>query len=439
MGPDREPPDGGREPATTPRLGAGRDAAWLALASLLSGGAAYVFVVTGTRSVGAEAFAPVSILWTVWAAAAAVLTFPVQHWVIRSITAEGSESGARGALRQIGLLTVALSAVTGLLAWLLGEPLFGSRQVIYPLLASAIPLGSVLMGLNRGVLAGRRRYGAAAVAITAENGIRAVAAIALAAVGAGPDAFGVALIGGFGVAVAFPSSFRLRGPAVDRGADSPLAFLGGIAGGSVIGQVVLTGGPVALALRGGSQEEVTALFAALAVLRAPYLVATGVATRATGWLTEAVVAGDEGRLAMVWRWCVVGGSVAAGAAAGLGAVSGPLLELVFGSGVALPPSALAAAAAGSVLAVSSLVLTLVLVARNRPRSVVHAWGLGLLVASVVLLLPVDPLAGTVGAFASAELVAAALLARAAHHARSAGDGRSAWPAAGSPSAATRVG
>ena len=66
----------------------------------------------------------------------------------------------------------------------------------------------------------------------------------------------------------WPSAWRF---APGRGRDSgAFAFLGGAASGQTVAQVVLTGGPVLLALLGGSPMEVTTLFAALALFRAPY-------------------------------------------------------------------------------------------------------------------------------------------------------------------------
>ncbi len=89
-----------------------------------------------------------------------------------------------------------------------------------------------------------------------------------------------------------PTALRFEGPAP---ADvSPLAFLGNVAGGTVIAQSVLTGGPVVLSLVGGTRAEVTSLFTALALFRAPYIVALGLAIRVTAHLTDLAAAGTVG-------------------------------------------------------------------------------------------------------------------------------------------------
>ena len=59
----------------------------LAAGSVVSGLLAYVLFALVTRGLGAEVAAPVSVLWTLWTFAAAALTFPLQHWITRSVVA----------------------------------------------------------------------------------------------------------------------------------------------------------------------------------------------------------------------------------------------------------------------------------------------------------------------------------------------------------------
>ena len=73
----------------------------LAAGSVVSGLLAYVLFALLTRGLGAEAAAPVSVLWTQWTFAAAALTFPLQHWVTRSMVA-GHAGDVRAAAARIG-------------------------------------------------------------------------------------------------------------------------------------------------------------------------------------------------------------------------------------------------------------------------------------------------------------------------------------------------
>ena len=78
----------------------------LAAGSVVSGLLAYVLFALVTRGLGAVAAAPVSVLWTVWALAAAAFTFPLQHWIARCLTA-GREGDVRGSAGQVGVMVVA--------------------------------------------------------------------------------------------------------------------------------------------------------------------------------------------------------------------------------------------------------------------------------------------------------------------------------------------
>src|SRR5699024_11700318 len=104
-----------------------------------------------------------------------------------------------------------------------------------------------------------------------------------------PVAYGVVLFAGQLVGLAWPRAMRF-GAGVQRTPRSrPAGFLGASASGQLAGQTILVGGPVLLTLLGGSPADVTALFAGLALFRAPYTLAIGVLPRLTGSLTRLVV------------------------------------------------------------------------------------------------------------------------------------------------------
>lgn len=374
----------------------------------MSGLAAYLFIAIGTRSVGSDAFAAVSVLWTLWAMSAAVFTFPVQHWVIRTFEADGGEGRVRKALPNLLMASLLLGALLGAVSWAFRSPFFASEGWAFPALAAAIPLGSVLMGLNRGVLSARRRFTSTAMAIAGENLIRTAAALVVsAAVG-----LGVALIAGFSIALLWPSSLKLESSGSQHLQLSPLAFVGGVAGGSLIGQIVLTSGPLLLALAGGSPAQVTGLFSALALFRAPYMVAMGIAPRLTAGLTRLAL--DEGsaalrRLTGRSMWAALALTSAAGT---IGAGLGPrLLTTVFGADVALPAVTVAVVAMASAVALCSLYLTLLMVATGRAAAVSVSWAVGATAGAVYLLLGLgDPLDTVAGGFLVAEVVALAAIA-----------------------------
>ena len=181
----------------------------------------------------------------------------------------------------------------------------------------------------------------------------------------------------------------------------------GASAGQLLAQAALTGGPVLLAAVGGAPAEVTALFAGLALFRAPYTLAIGLVSALTGRLTKLVVSGRREALAQVRRTVIALTAVLAVAGGLGGAWLGPeLMELVFGEGVRLPASDTAVVAVGSVLALANLVLIVGALARGRPHAAAVVWLLSAPVGvAAYLLRGGDALDRTTWAFLAVEAAA----------------------------------
>lgn len=387
----------------------------LGAGTVVGGLLAYAFFAMATRTLGASAAAPVSVLWTYWTMAAAILTFPLQHWTIRLLTrgAEGTLARSRG---RIWIGAAVLSVFSALLAYLARDPLFHDPTVAYPAMVAGITAGATLSGLVRGALAGRGRFAATGLSMATENLLRVALGVVVAVAGGGAVAFGLVLVLGSFSGFFWPSSLRFdtRGAAASESISSPLALASGLAAGSLIAQIVLTGGPVALAALGGTPRQVTSLFAALAVWRAPYLAVLGVSPRLTPALTRMTLTGDEQRLRSARRWILLAVLGAAGAAFLAGAtVVQPLLRAVFGPDVVLDSIASALIGVGTAAAVGNLVLLLVMLAVGTSRPVNRAWLIAAAVVGAILVaVPLSPLDRVVTAFVAAQLTAFALLAAA---------------------------
>jgi hypothetical protein len=168
---------------------------------------------------------------------------------------------------------------------------------------------------------------------------------------------------------------------------------------------------VLLALSGGSPAQVTALFAALALFRAPYTLALGLVSQLTGRLTTLVVERAHGELRRV-RLAILGSTAGLVVVAGaLGALTGPLLlPRIFGEHVRIDwlPSTLVAV--GSALALANLVTTISILAQSRSHAIARAWILALIGAAVAfVVVPASPLVRTCWVFSAAEAVAFAAL------------------------------
>ncbi|MDH3261190.1 MAG: hypothetical protein OEM84_09490 [Acidimicrobiia bacterium] len=390
----------------------------------MSGLSAYAAVSLGIRTYGAAAFAPVSVIWTFWALSTAMLAFPLQHWIIRQVRLDGHEGGVRGSLRRVAVGVIGAAAGIGAIAFIWRVPFFGETRAIWPIVVIFVALGSAGFGAVRGILAARGRFYALASALALENLLRLVAAGMVVILAGSLALFATTLVVGPLVGLGWPSVFRSRAPRLEP--LRVLGFLAGVGGGTLASQVILTFGPAALALIGGQPEAVTGLFVSLALFRAPYVVAIGVAPRLTGPLAGLVAAGRRDRM----RRLIVTGIGVTFVGAGFVAVfahwvGADLIELIFGANVAPSPTALVGVGVGAVLAVGSLLLTIVIVAQGATRTILLAWALAIVVALVVLAgTSNEPLGRVVVAFVVAEVVAFAVMAVAAlsHAAGSGTDG-----------------
>jgi len=389
-----------------------RDSSVLMAGSVANGLLAYVFVVMGTRTLGAEAFASVAVLWGFWAFSGAALAFPIQHWVIRQIEIDGESRGVAAALPRLALAAIGVALAEGLVGVLFGERLFGSTTWLWPAAIVVLALGTATLGLVRGLLAGRGDFGGAAAVIGGENLARVVAAVVMIGVWRSPEGFAVALLCGPLIALGWSSVVRdLKDP---RGVPPKIRLAGTSGLGSVLSQTILHGGPVVLAVIGGSPTEVTILFSTLALFRAPYLIGIGLTLRSTGPVSRMVIAGDYRGIARLGALIAVIASALAGIAAVVSAFIGPTaVALVFGESTRPERWVAAAAAAASVLAIAGLWQFVGLIASGRERALVTSWVAALVTAGLTVAF--FPGAGTtrvVAAFVAGEVVAATAMATA---------------------------
>jgi hypothetical protein len=172
----------------------------------------------------------------------------------------------------------------------------------------------------------------------------------------------------------------------------------------------LNSGPLVLPLIGGGAAEVTGLFTAMALFRAPHLVTLGLASRLTGPLTRLSL-DDPDREGRLVRGLAAASGAGAAAAAVFGYLAGePMVRVVFGIELVLRARHLAGLAVGSAVAVGALLLGLVAIARSGTATITVAWTVGLCAGLLTLALPLaSPVDLVVAAFVVAELVAFACL------------------------------
>jgi len=384
----------------------------LAVGSVVSGLLAYLFFALTTRSLGPAAAAPVGVLWTYWTFAAAGLTFPLQHWIAQTSAAHGDRSAVARAMPRVLLIVGAVALASTAVALVFRGTLFHSQNMWYPVLVGLVTVGAGFIGVVRGGLTAQHRFTSLTATLVGENLFRCVGAVALIAAGASSAVdYGLVLVAGSFVGLAWPSAYRIGNRGSPATGSASLRFLGGAAGGQLTAQVVLTSGPVVLAFIGGTPAQVTSLFAALGLFRAPYLIGLAVVAKLTGYLTALHLRRDGRSLRRVRRLVLTLTVLGVPIAGVLGSLLGPvLLPLIFGEGVTLDAPLCGMAAIASTVALANLVTTLMIMAQGRSGAVVRTWvaaaALGLAFA---LVAPVEPLPRTVGAFLLAESAAFLLL------------------------------
>ncbi len=377
------------------------DLSGLIVASIVNGLAAYAFAMLGLRVYGPEDFAPVAIVWSIWALAVAATTFPIQHWVNWRAGVDGGLGNVRATTPRIGAYVIAAAAmVTALVA----ATIPSMREVAgWSLLVAALVAGSGLLGWGRGVLAARGGYRDVAVVIGGENLVRLAGGVVVVLAGGGVLAFGWALA--MGPLVLVPMSARMdMGPIGGR---VPLIRgLGALSGAVLVAQAFLHLAPVGVEWMDAEDAEVSAVFSTFALFRSPVLMGLAVVTRLTTPFTTMVLSGDRGRFGQLLRW--LGGALLVGtpvAFFGSGTLGPAAVRMIFGEGTDLGWGETALVGAGMWVALIGVVVLVLHVATESTIEAMIIWGLAGAVAVTVAVSSTGAVTGVVRGFAAGEVLA----------------------------------
>ncbi len=390
--------------------------------TLIAGIATYAWQAGGTRTLGNTAFAPVANTWTLYFLIVTILLVPMEQFATRTVAAgwNGSTHLAR-ALRTILGVLLAAALLVALAGYLLRSSLFDGSGG-YALVSCAIVLSLGQLAICRGILVGRRNFAAYGWLTGLDSTIRLLVGIPVVLLTHSPLAFVWTIPLCSLVALAWirewPRGARAYATTgselpANGGHELPIgSFLATTVGGTSAAQLLLAGGPLLLALLGGSESAVTVLFVTQTAFRAAFLMATPAGARSLPPLTRIALRRDYQRLGQIAIW-LLGGSIAAAAVAGSAAliVTPPLIAALFGSGVRPSGTVAATMASGTVLAIGNLGLNQILVAAGRTHRITMAWWIAVSAATAwVLLGPGDPLQRVSTGFVLGELVALLALA-----------------------------
>ncbi len=375
--------------------------------ALIGAVAAYAFQRAGGMAIGPEAFAPISVLWTLLFILATILLVPVEQYVTREVA-----SGRRAIphdFRPMWAMTAIGAALGGGFVALTLDDLF-QGDAAYVVQIVMLMVGYALLFFAKGVLAGARKFASVGWVIVVENGVRLGVGLIVIQLFANATSLGWAMVaGGFSV-------LALRWWRFDRGepsGDAPPAapFLAGYAGGTAASQVLLAGAPIAVAALGGSAALISIVFITFTLFRAPMTFIFSVQGRILPYLVRLYQEGDHRRLTRIAFGVVGGGAVLAVLGGLAGWVVGPqVVELLFGDEFA-PTRLVAGLAAGGVVAASAAqVASQTLVAEGRTSRLSIAWSGGLLAGVAALaVLGGEPDVRVAVAFAVGEGVALTLM------------------------------
>lgn len=391
----RPPGNGFRAPGTGLMVGG----------SLVAAFGAYVFQIIGGRALGAEGFAPISVLWTMFFIVATVVLVPVEQHVTREAASGRRVLTWHGLLP--ALLAITFATVVGLafVVFTLDRAFVGDETFL--LITTVLFISYGVYEVGKGLLAGHRKFGLVGWSMIGESVGRLLLAVAFLAVSTGATSLGWAMaLGSFTV---LGSRFWRFDHQAESGSLAVAGrFLGVYVLASAASQTLLAGAPLAVLALGGSAEMISVAFVTFTLYRAPLTLTYLLQGRLLPYLVRMTETGDRTESDRLVTWLLWAGAGLCLAGALTGYLVGPdVVQLLLG-GEFRPSSDVAALVAGGVVAaVTVQVVGQFLVAQGRTLALTVVWSLGL--ASAILLLlalsDLEPLTRTALAFAVGEVVA----------------------------------
>ena len=369
---------------------------------------AYLFQREGGMALGPEAFAPVSVLWTLFFILATILLVPVEQYVTREVA-----SGRRAVpndLRPTWAMAAIGSVVGAVFVMLTLDDLFeGDPQ--YVALISLLMVGYAFLFFGKGVLAGTRNFAAVGWVLILETSARLGAGLIALQLFATATSLGWAMvIGGFSVLIL---GWWRHDTGESRAPAAPAAgFLGGYIGGTSSSQLLLGGAPIAVAALGGSPALISIVFITFTLFRAPMTLIFAIQGRVLPYLVGLAKEKNHARLVKI-AWSVVGAGAVLVVLGGLVGwlVGADVVGFLFGDEFVPARTVAMFAAAGVMAASTAQIASQILVAEARTARLSLAWLGGLVVGvSVLLLTGGDPDSRVAMSFAIGEFSALGLMA-----------------------------
>ncbi len=378
---------------------------------------AYIFQVIGGRLLGADGFAPVSVMWTLLFLGFTVFLLPLEQLVIRrKVLGMRSSRRLGGADRSVVAIIGAATAAATTFAIVARDSLLGGEAGFIPI-AAVMFVGHGILALGRGNLAGTHRFAAYGLVVVLDAAAKLGGAILVAVMDWGAVALGWALVVSPVVVLAV-RPFRAAPVAsaedeADGGGD--LRFVGAYVVATAASQTVLAAGPLVVGMLGAAPAAISVFFVTMTLFRGPMSASYNLVARILPAATRRAVAGDDRELD---RWVLrllvggIGASLVVGFAAAL--VGPAVVALLYGDDFRPQAWLSGLAAVGVIAGMAGLVTTQILVARGRTDRLAMVWITAVVLAGVTIaLIPGEPALRVAVAFCIAEVGALAGLSWAA--------------------------
>ena len=345
-----------------------------------------LFQVVAGRSLGAEAFAPIGVVWTVSFMVYTVFMIPVEQFITRRLAlAHGNaEALAPNRVLLMSVIGVAIAIGVGFVLATVDRLFAGITAFV--VLALALLVTRALLAVGRGFLAGRRRFTAYGGTLAAEGLVLLIAAAVVAAIHPTTLSFAAAMVLSPLVILLF-RPFHTTTVTTPWIADNeaPVAFLGFLILATGASQVVIAGGPVVVGLIGGGAAAVSSIFVTFTLFRGPITSAYNLVARVLPDFT-ALAARGRAHVLTVWAHRITwAGYVLAVLGFTAAYLIGPAIIRVL-YGAEFEPDAAVAGLAGAGVGAGLAVLFVaqIYVATGATRALAGRWLLALLIAGAAV-------------------------------------------------------
>jgi O-antigen/teichoic acid export membrane protein len=390
--------------------------------SLASGIGAYLFQVVGTRTLGDEGYAPISVLWTIQYLVLTIALLSVEAYVTRAVTIRSADASAlRRAVRGLATWTIAVSATLCMATWVWRRALFhGGGSGEFAVIAGLIVLSFGAYVIIRGWLAGSYRFTQYGMATGIESMGRVALVLPIALLAPSAEWIAWTLPLGPLLVVLWwwlavhnrPSTGPQRPldlPELDtKATGSTGRYLAATTIANASSQTLLAAGPLVLIPLGAQAAETSVFFVTITAARAPLVFAIGgVLSRVLPPLTRVARMGDYARLRRIALCTVVAAATLAVVASIVASWIGPMLiALLFGGDFRPDRWFVALTAAGVVGATAALGLNQILIAMSTESRLIMPWLSALTAGALtVTVMSGTPTMRVVTAFVVGEAVA----------------------------------